>query len=197
MAAYRATVHRSTGYTPNMLVLGRENRAPIDLVLAVGDDEPEGVGASTDEYVQELLDRQRKAHDLARQHLGEAAQRRKREYDVRVKNREFKVGDRVWYYYPRRYKGRSPKWSKMYTGPYLIVREIPPCNFVLQKSSRSQSFVTHTDKLKMCMGETPKSWLAVEANEQLEDAPFRGRQWKCRHRRKRYGWFSPGKRRRW
>jgi len=144
------------------LVLGRENRAPIDLVLAVGDDEPDGVGTSTDEYVQELIDRQRKAHDLTRQHLGEAAQRRKREYDVRVKSRQFKTGDWVWYYYPRRYKGRSPKWSKTYTGPYLVVREIPPCNFVLQKSQRSQPFVTHTDKLKMCLGDTPRSWLPVE-----------------------------------
>ena len=33
MAAYRAARHSSTGFSPNLLVLGRENRAPVDLVL--------------------------------------------------------------------------------------------------------------------------------------------------------------------
>jgi transposase InsO family protein len=49
MAAYRATVRRSTGFTPNFLLLGRENRAPVHLVVAV-DDEPEGIGTSPNEY---------------------------------------------------------------------------------------------------------------------------------------------------
>ena len=47
----------------------------------------------------------------------------------------------------------------MYIGPFLIVRVIPPCNFVLQKNARSKPIVTHTDKLKKCWGPTPKSWL--------------------------------------
>ena len=53
-----------------------------------------------------------------------------------------------------------------------MVREIPPCNYVLQKSQRSQSFVTHADKLKPCLGDTPKSWLSSDAVETDEvDAP--------------------------
>jgi hypothetical protein len=158
MAAYRATVHRSTGYSPNFLVYGRENRAPIDLVLAVG-EEPEGIGASPNDYVNDLLQRQRRAYELVREHLGRAAERRKREYDLRVRPKTFHKGDWVFHYYPRRYKGRSPKWARTYAGPYLIVREIPPCNFALQKSARSKPFITHTDKLKMWQGEKPPSWL--------------------------------------
>ena len=84
MAAYRSTVHRLTGYSPNFIVYGRENRAPVDLVIAVGDEPPE-IGCSADSFVQELLDRQRRAYDLVRQHLGQAAERRKREYDFRAK----------------------------------------------------------------------------------------------------------------
>jgi transposase InsO family protein len=169
MAAYRATVHKSTGYSPNFMIFGRENRAPVDLVLAVG-DEPVGVATSPDEFVQQLIDRLRKAHDIARQHLGRAAERRKREYDVRVKHREFCTGQWVWYYYPRRYKGRSPKWSRTYIGPYLVVREIQPCNYVLQKSPKGKTFVTHADKLKICLGETPKSWLKTDVEDRTDDA---------------------------
>ena len=35
MAAYHATLHQSTGYTPNYLMFAQENRAPADLVFAI------------------------------------------------------------------------------------------------------------------------------------------------------------------
>jgi len=35
MAAYRATPHESTGYSPNRLFLGREVRMPLDLVMGL------------------------------------------------------------------------------------------------------------------------------------------------------------------
>jgi len=53
MAAYRASRHESTKFTPNMLVFGRENRAPVDLVL----NSVQGESAqydSIDDYVFEL-----------------------------------------------------------------------------------------------------------------------------------------------
>jgi len=78
-----------------------------------------------------------------------------------VKKTEFTLGDWVWYWYPRRYQKKSPKWQKSYTGPYLIVRVIEPVNYVLQKTSRSKPFVVHADKVKKCHGITPDVWLAV------------------------------------
>ena len=33
VAAYRSSVHSTTGYSPNFLMFGKENRAPVDLVL--------------------------------------------------------------------------------------------------------------------------------------------------------------------
>ena len=43
MAAYRASRHDATGYSPNFLMFGRELRAPIDIVLG---------GPSGSEYTQ-------------------------------------------------------------------------------------------------------------------------------------------------
>ena len=163
MAAYRASKHESTGYSPNFLLFSRENTAPVDLVFGVVPGE-EAHHQSTEEYVAEMQRRQRESYALARQHLEKAAERRKKDYDIRVKPQQFQVGQWVWYFYPRRYAGRSPKWSKYYQGPYLVTRVIPPCDFVIQRSRRCRPQVVHGDKLKPCHGETPVSWLETGGN---------------------------------
>jgi len=43
-----------------------------------------------------------------------------------------------------------------------VVRLIEPVNCVLQRSLKSKPFVVHFDKLKKCLGPTPKSWLHKE-----------------------------------
>jgi len=168
MAAYRAAKHESTGFSPNQLVLGRENRAPIDLVLGKVVEERQHYD-SYDDYVQQVQHRVREAHALAREHLGVAAERRKNEYDIKVKPSGFRPGQWVWYFYPRRYVKRSPKWSKNYDGPFLITNVIPPCDYVIQRTRRSTPQVVHSDKLKLCHCETPVSWLSENGAEQRLD----------------------------
>ena len=113
---------------------------------------------------------------MAREQLGAAAERRKNEYGVKVRTSQFKVGQWVWYFYPRRYTKRSPKWSKNYDGPFLITKVIPPSDYVIQRSKKSQPQVVHSDKLKLCHGETPVSWLhapeACPKSTQAEVPPF-------------------------
>ena len=147
MAAYRASPHSSTGFSPNRLFLGRENRMPLDLVMGLPLEEVNG-GDTVDDFIARQQELAESAYRVALEQLHVAAQRRKRAYDVRVTPEEFGVGDWVWYHYPRRYIGRSHKWQKNYTGPYLVVREIPPVNYVLQRFARSKTFVIHKDKLK-------------------------------------------------
>jgi transposase InsO family protein len=170
MAAYRASPHSSTGFSPNRLFLGRENRMPVDIVWGI----PEGnreITQPADEYVEKIKNDMEGAYELARKQLQVAAERRKATYDIRVKRTEFGIGDWVWYYYPRRYQGRSPKWQKLYTGPYLVTRMIPPVNYVLQKSARSKPFVVHVDKLKRCYGDTPRNWMNSGDDQRTESQP--------------------------
>ena len=170
MAAYRSAKHDSTGFSPNFLVFGRENRAPVDLVLGpVLEEEVNCRRRTYGEFVDEQLQRYQEAYCLAREHLGAAAERRKVEYDAHVTGKDFRVGNWVWYFYPRRYAQRSPKWSQNYTGPYLIVKTIPPCDYVIQKSKRSTPIVVHGNKLKLCRGLTPDSWLRPETATDIED----------------------------
>jgi len=84
MAAYRAAKHQSTGYSPNFIVLGHENRAPVDLVLGEVQNE-ETYYISHDEYVADFQTKMREAYAMAREHLNVAAERRKSDYDIKVK----------------------------------------------------------------------------------------------------------------
>ena len=167
MAAYRASVHSATGYSPTRLFLGRETRMPLDLVMGVP-KKNEGQPQSTDVYVQKLKEETEAAYEIARRELRVAAERRRKTYDIRVKKTEFTVNEWVWYWYPRRYTKRSPKWQSMYTGPYLIIRAIEPVNFLLQRTPRSKPFVVHMDKLKKCFCDTPASWL--DTDQSVEQA---------------------------
>jgi hypothetical protein len=166
MSAYRGTVHESTGFTPNFLLFGRENRMPVDVIMASLDD-PKEECPSGAEYAAELVDRLRRAYKTARNNLKKAAETRKRNYDVRVKPQEFKEGEWVFYLYQRRFKGRSPKWASAYTGPFRIVKLLPPCNVVLAKNRRSNRFVVHKDKLKKFYGDPPKDWPLDEVQHDL------------------------------
>ena len=163
MGAYRASRHESTGFSPNFMMLGRENLSPLDVILGVPVAE-EPHAESSDAFVDEKVRVMRKAYEIARENLGCRAERAKRGYDMRVKPTRYDVGQWVYYYCPRRYVRRSPKWQRMYSGPFLIVKKVGPVNVKLQASRRSAPFISHIDKLKHCRGPTPVSWLTVESD---------------------------------
>ena len=65
-SAYRATPQESTGETPNMMMLGRETRMPLDLTTPSLDDEEE---TEEGDYEQQLQNRQKNAHWRAKYQL--------------------------------------------------------------------------------------------------------------------------------
>jgi len=167
MGAYRASRHESTGYSPNFLMLGRENYAPLDIIMGVPVEEATQA-ASCEDFVEEKIQTMRKAYALARENLGCRAERAKRGYDMRVRPNKYPLGTWVYYYSPRRYMGRSPKWQRMYSGPFLVVGVLGPVNVRIQASRRSKPFIVHIDKLKLCLGPTPESWVKEEAGETVQ-----------------------------
>ena len=76
LAAYRASVHSSTGYTPNRLFLGRENRLPIDLAMGLPVEETNGE-TTVDEFVEKQQRMAEETFQLVRENLSRNAQRRK------------------------------------------------------------------------------------------------------------------------
>ena len=160
MAAYRASRHESTQFTPNMLVLGREVRSPVDIVYQTPET-PHPISYAS--YADELRCRMQEAYTLVREHLRVSAERTKRAYDIRVRPRRYEVGDWVYYFNPRRFVGRQDKWRRKYDGPFLVTKVIGAVNVMLQRTKRSKPFCVHLDKLKPYTGESvPVSWLGGE-----------------------------------
>ena len=164
MAAYRASPHDSTGFSPNFLLLGRECRAPLDLLVGPPPKE-EGEWGSHDPYVFRQQQIRREAYAAVRTHLGQAAERSKDRYDMRVKPARFQVGEWVYLYCPRRRQGRSAKWTRYYSGPFLVTKVLGPVNYLVQRSPRAKAQVVHVDKLKRCEGTTPASWLTAPKDQ--------------------------------
>ena len=152
MAAYRSTRHEVTGYSPNFLTLGREVRAPIDLILGTGQrtEDPR----SYDNFVDELKQRMLKAYEIVRKHSGLAAERTKRYYDMHVKPAKFSEGDLVFYFNPRSWQNKQNKWLRKFSGPYRVKKVLGPVNLLLQKSQDTRPFVAHSDKVKSYIEQT-------------------------------------------
>ena len=129
-------------------MLGRENHLPIDLVYGAPESGP--LYQSDEDFVARRQQLFRESYRLVRDSLQRSAERRKQRYDLRVKGRHFAVGDKVYYFYPRRRMGVSPKWQQFYDGPYEVVEQLGPITYRIQKSPRARPVVTHVDKLKPC-----------------------------------------------
>ena len=112
--AYNISYHSSTAFSLFYLLYLREARIPIDLVMeCVGDVVP----ADWNDYVIEMRNRMEKAFNAVREQLGQAFQRAKQAYDGRVKKMNFKIGDLVWFFFPKKLPRLGPKWQLLTTGP--------------------------------------------------------------------------------
>ena len=152
LSVYRSTVHSTTNFTPNYLVFGRENRAPMDLVF--GSPVDERVVDSEHDYVHRMQEKMAASYSLVRENMRCAAERRKVKYDAFVRDGvKFQPDQLVYYYYPRKFQGKSFKFQKVYTGPWKIVERMGPVNYKIWKTSPKipgpQFQVVHVDKLKL------------------------------------------------
>ena len=79
--AYLSTLHESTGFSPNILMLDREVLQPLELIYG----SPRTTGNTNyGEYVTQLQNDLSIAHDVPRQHLKQNTEWYKRNYDTHI-----------------------------------------------------------------------------------------------------------------
>ena len=94
MDAYRATQRKSTGVSPNLLMLNRELDYPLDLM--VGPPLNQNTEQCPIKYIQWVQQAMLNAFTFIQGQLGLAAKRQKRGYERGLKPREYKEGPWVW-----------------------------------------------------------------------------------------------------
>lgn len=153
--AYRATKHSATGFTPNFMMFGREISEPVDLVAGLPPDSDHAPSAP--EYVQQMRERLKLAHNITREALGESVTRAKRQYDKNACHTQYKVGDVVWYLIKgtRHVKNKVKKFLPSYEGPYFVMGHLDDLVYRIQKGPRAKVKVVHHDQLKCYRSREP------------------------------------------
>ncbi|XP_060596675.1 protein NYNRIN-like [Ruditapes philippinarum] len=148
LAAYRSTVHPSTGYTPNMLMFGREVNLPANLLFPFPRDVDH---TETHEYLYQLRDKVEECYHLARENLKEASERQKRDHDTRIYERTYQKGDLV-------YKRTGPrrKLDDKFEGPFIVKHMFSPD--IYEIIGKKKTFVVHHDRLKPFQSEEIPKW---------------------------------------
>ena len=152
-AAYRSSMHESTGMTPNLMMLGREVCLPVDIIFktsAPSDHQPVNHG----EYVGKLREKLQRAHSIARQKTKTSIERQRHYYNINKKQMSYKVGEKVLYLH------ESPgKLDAVYKGPCTISKKLSDLTYGIKMREdvdipcRRQKTtylykVVHHDKLK-------------------------------------------------
>ena len=166
MMAYRSAVQSTTGYTPNRMMLGREVDMPIDLIIGVPDEEKKKV--SEVEYVEKLRTDLEQVHAVAREHIKCRSDKQKKHYDLKSHIRRYEECDLVWIHNPAKKKGISPKLTRSWEGPYMIVNRLSDVTYRIKGGLRAKLKVVHFDRLKPYLGEVIPEWVQCEIKRRDE-----------------------------
>ena len=96
-------------------------RAPLEIIRGQPKEESQHWHCHVD-FVADQQERMRCAYAAVRENLRRCAERRKKPCDLRVRKQDIQVGTWVWYYYPRKCTGRSPKWTRNYIELMVVTR---------------------------------------------------------------------------
>lgn len=120
--AYNSTKCDATGYSPYLLMFGREARLPVDLCFGTSSA---GVNDKKhSRYVEKLKEDLQRAFQLANRAADKLHLRNKKAYDQKVRFQSIEVGDRVLLR-NLGLKGKHKLESSWSSVPYVVVGKLP------------------------------------------------------------------------
>ena len=146
-AAMRSSINRSTGFTPNRLMLGREVVTPLELVHTGG--LPHQEERDADDYVAGLEQGMRRAHELARDILKTGQKHMKKSYDLRLYKHQYSEASLVYVLDTAVKVGDCAKLVPPWKGPGVVTEVITP--YLYKVRLRDKYTVFNHDRLKPCL----------------------------------------------
>jgi len=163
VAAIRASKSAQTGFTPNLMMLGREVFQPLDLIL--GTPKLSCEKRKVSQYIKELMETLNIAHDIARENLKTTQERQKRTYDLYNNHKSYNIGDVVYKLDQATKLGQSSKLKSPWKGPYIITQVKTPALYKI-KDKKRESWIHH-DRLKLCNDRELPVWVKRLRNDIL------------------------------
>lgn len=155
LMAYRTSTHESTKCTPAMMMMGRDLRLPVDLLMGRPVEEPTTLAT---DYAANLQRRLEQVHEFVRPQLKLTSDRMKERYDILQNAEPLEEGSAVWLYNPRKKKGLSPKFSRPWEGPYVVVKKVNDLVYRIQLGRRTKPKVVHRNRLWLYTGKSRPTW---------------------------------------
>ena len=118
--AIRSAVNRTTGFTANMMMLGREVTTPAELMFPCQGNKAK----EPNEYVANLKENMQRAHAVARENIGKSLRTAKRYHDLKLLLRQYEEGDIVYLLDTAVVKGKCRKLQAPWKGPAVITKKI-------------------------------------------------------------------------
>ena len=154
LLSIRSTINRSTGFTPNFLMLGREISIPDELF---GVTTANNLSQDVSPYIRELIKNLKVAHQAVRDCLKQSQERQQSYYDRSKRQRTFDIGDLVYKLDTTTKVGLTTKLKPIYTGPFLVTEIMSPILYRIE--DRKRPSVIHHDRLRICKDRAIPLWM--------------------------------------
>ena len=144
VSAYNASIHATTGFTPNRLTFGYEIRHSDAKIVP----DPNNQDRTYSEFVRRQRDLKTEAFDVARDNIRQKALLQKKYYDRKSNLIHYRVGDPVWILISSAPEKGHKKLVPKYKGPFWVIDKLSDVNFRIAETADSKMRVIHHDRLK-------------------------------------------------
>ena len=141
--AYRSAVQASTGFTPHLILFGREMRLPLDIMYR-----PPEAFLTRFDYPNEVCMTLADAYERSRERLHFAHKRQRDYYDRRMSKIRFAPRDLVCLRSPFVDKGVVPKFLEPWTKLYTVTKTLCDITYEIQVKTTTKTKIVHFDRLK-------------------------------------------------
>ncbi|PFX28342.1 Gypsy retrotransposon integrase-like protein 1 [Stylophora pistillata] len=134
LLALRASTHETTGFSPGMLMFGRELRLPID---AMRGEPPSEQSSNYPSFVKKQREILKEVQERVEKNVAAILRHQKDVYDARCKRRSrpYKKGDLVWLEEKAVPRWLHRKFHRPWSGPWRAVKFVStsPTEYIVRK----------------------------------------------------------------